>query len=44
MRMHKKNSERSYVTYGGDYYPNPLGSLPNVFEDDDAEHTRWEVN
>ena len=44
MRMHTKISERFYVNYGGDYYPNPLGSLPNMFEDDDAEHTRCEVN
>ena len=27
---------RFYVTYKGDYYPNPLGSLPNMFEDNDA--------
>ena len=39
--MNKKKSEIFFVAYGGDYYPNPLGSLPNVFEDDDDEHTIW---
>ena len=42
--MHKTISEIFYVTYGDDYYPNPLGSLPNMFEDDDVEHTIWDVN